>query len=393
MASARTSGWSAEDTRAVTSLMLAVVAIRLATALVAFLVNVTFPLDQREQFTVMERTNYFWDPFARYDSGWYQMIASRGYAWAPGGRSNIAFFPAYPLVMGALGRLLGGTQSDVYFAGIVVSWLCSIAAVGVVYAVARLDLPGDRAWHAALLTFVFPFAFFFGVVYSEGLFLLGLAAAIYGLRTRRWLLGAAAGAVMTATRVNGIMALPALAWIAWRAAGDERSTRVKALLAAGATSLGFAAYCLYNWQVSGNPFEWYLAISRWGYYPGTAVLSNPLVQFLSNLLFRPYDYLVNERGAPYDVVNGLFPLLMAVTLPWLWRRLGGGYALLIVANLALPLSSGQFEGLGRYSAVLFPFQIWIAAATSDAWRPLVYTGYGVLYALALTMFTTLHTLY
>jgi Gpi18-like mannosyltransferase len=229
--------------------MLGVVAIRVATALVAFLINVTFPLDQREQFTVFERTHYFWDTFARYDSGWYQMIASHGYAWAPGGRSNIAFFPAYPLIMGALGRLLGGTQSDVYFAGIVVSWVCSIGAAGFVYAVARLDLTADRAWHAVLLTFVFPFAFFFGVVYSEGLFLLGLSAAIYGLRTRRWLLGAVAGAVMTATRVNGIMALPALVWIAWRAAGDDRSTRVTALAAAGATSLGFLAFCLYNWQV------------------------------------------------------------------------------------------------------------------------------------------------
>jgi len=73
--------------------------------------------------------------------------------------------------------------------------------------------------------------------------------------------------------------------------------------------------------------------------------------------------------------------------------LGAGYALLIAANLALPLSSGQFEGLGRYCAVLFPFQIWVAAILAERWRPLVYAAYGVLYAVALTMFTTLHTLY
>ena len=115
--------------------------------------------------------------------------------------------------------MFGGTQADFYFAGIVVSWVASVAAAGFVYATARLDLPPERAWHAALLTFVFPFAFFFGIVYSEALFLLGLSAAIYGLRTRRWWLGAAAGALMTATRVNGVMAVPALVWLAWRAAG------------------------------------------------------------------------------------------------------------------------------------------------------------------------------
>ena len=91
------------------------------------------------------------------------------------------------------------------------------------------------------------------------------------------------------------------------------------------------------------------------------------------------------------MLNGLFPLLMVATLPWLWRRLGAGYALLIAANLALPLSSGQFEGLGRYCAVLFPFQIWVAAV--DPRRRgarCVFAGYGLLYGLALTLFTTLH---
>ena len=169
----RPAPWSAADARAVTHLMLLVVALRVATALVAFFVNVTFPLDRPEQFTMLGATHYFWDPFTRYDSGWYYGIAARGYQWVEGGRNNLAFFPAYPWLMGVVGRLLGGTQADFYFAGIVVSWVSSVAAAGFVYATARLDLPPDRAWDAALLTFVFPFAFFFGVVYSEALFLLG----------------------------------------------------------------------------------------------------------------------------------------------------------------------------------------------------------------------------
>lgn len=389
----RPPAWSAADARAVTHLMLLVVALRVATALVAFFVNVTFPLDRPEQFTMLGATHHFLDPFARYDSGWYYGIAARGYEWVEGGRNNLAFFPAYPWLMGVVGRLFGGTQGDLYFGGLVVSWLASVVAAGFVYATARLDLTPERAWDAALLTFVFPFAFFFGVIYSEALFLCGLAAAIFGLRTRRWWLGAAAGALVTATRVNGIMALPAFLWLAWRAAGPDPRDRSRALLAGVATSAGFLAYCGFNWALTGDPFEWYHAITRWGYHPGTAVVANPLAAFVSNLASRPYEYMVNEHAAPYDVLNGLFPMLMAMTLPLLWWRLGAGYALLIAANLALPLSSGQFEGLGRYCAVLFPFQIWMAAVLPDRWRPLVFAGYGVLYALALTMFTTLHSLF
>lgn len=385
--------WTAADARAVTRLMLVVVALRVATALVAFHGNVTFPLQRAQQFTVFERTDYFWDTFARNDSGWYLGIASRGYRWVPDGRGNLAFFPAYPLAMRAAGRLVGGTQADYYFGGIVVSWLASIGGVGLVYALARRFMDGERAWHAALLTYVFPFAFFFGVVYSEALFVLALAAALYGLESRRWWLAVAGGAVLTATRVNGVMAVPALVVIGWRAAGSDAPSRVRGALAGAAALAGVAAYSVYNWQVSGDPFEWYHAITRWGYYPGSGLAANPLWVFVANLTTRPYEYLVDEHAAPYDVLNGIFPVLMVATLPWLWRRLGPGYALLIAANLALPLSSGQFEGLGRYCAVLFPFQLWVAAVTPPSYLPLIYTGYGVLYGLALTLFTTLHSIF
>ncbi len=373
--------------------MLLALALRVATALVAFFINATFPLERPEQFTVLADTHLFWDTFARNDSGWYYGIASRGYQWVAEGRNNLAFFPAYPLLMGLVGRLFGGTQADVYFGGVVVSWLASMGVIGLVYATARLDLERERAWHAALLTCVFPFAFFFGVVYSEALFVCALAGAIFGLRTRRWLLGAACGALMTATRVNGVMAVPALMWLAWVAAAPTAAGRSRAVLAGLATSLGCAAYSVYNWRIAGDPFEWYHAITRWGYHPGATVAGNPLVSLLTNLATRPYDYLVSEHAAPYDLLNGLFPLIMVATLPWLWHRLGAGYALLIAANLALPLSSGQFEGLGRYSAVLFPFQIRVAAVATDSGRAVVYAGYGLLYGLALTLFTTLHPIF
>src|SRR5687768_8241812 len=110
------SAWTAADARAVSHLMLIAVAVRVATALVAFYVNATFPLDRPEQFTMLGETHLFWDPFTRNDSGWYYGIASRGYQWVEGGRNNLAFFPAYPLLMGMLGRVLGGAQAEIYFA-------------------------------------------------------------------------------------------------------------------------------------------------------------------------------------------------------------------------------------------------------------------------------------
>ena len=43
---------------------------------------------------------------------------------------------------------------------------------------------------------------------------------------------------------------------------------------------------------------------------------------------------------------------------------GAGYGLFMLLNLCLPLSSGAFEGLGRYCSVLFPAFIWLATIRS-----------------------------
>src|SRR6185436_7499876 len=202
--------------------------IRLVSALLALLINLSFPLDQREQFTVFGSTSPFWDTFARYDSGHFEGIAWNGYRPAPGGRSNIAFFPVYPLMMRAVARLFGRQHATFYIAGIAVSWTCFVLAMVALYYLARLDLPPPRAERAVLLTMIFPFSFFYGVVYSESTFLLFAILAFYFFRTRRWLLGGVCGAVATATRVPGILLLAPLAWLAWQHAQPTRRDRIAA---------------------------------------------------------------------------------------------------------------------------------------------------------------------
>ena len=54
-------------------------------------------------------SNEFLNLASRWDTGWYLMIAVRGYEWDPNlaHQQNIAFFPAYPMLMRVGGRLLG----------------------------------------------------------------------------------------------------------------------------------------------------------------------------------------------------------------------------------------------------------------------------------------------
>jgi hypothetical protein len=370
---------------------IAAILFRLFSAFVAFLANETFPPFQNQGFTVFRTPNTFWDAFARYDAGWYHGIASQGYVYGAGGRNNLAFFPLYPMLMRAGGKLLGARQEDFYFAGIVVSWMAFAAAMLLLYQLARLDVDERAAVRAVLYAAIFPFAYFFGMVYSESLFLFSLVAATYAFRTKRWAWGAFAGAALTATRVTGVMALPGLAWIAWRAAGEKPRDRAIAVLAAAGCLLGIGIYCAYNYAVSGTPFAWYDAITHWNYAPG----QNPLTMLLAvtrALVTRPFEYL-HEPMAPYDTLNTLAALGALALVPLVAVRLGTGYALIVLGGMLLPLSSGQLEGLGRYASVQFPIAIALASLRREIIHTPLVTGFAVLYAICMALFVTVHPLF
>ena len=341
----------------------------------------------------------FWDQFTRYDAGWYYQIARYGSRFVPGGPSagidkagKIAFLPLYPLLMRYAGRLLGRTAADVYLGGLAVSWLTFAAALIALVSLARLDVSRERAERAGLLIAIFPFSFFFGLVYTESLFLLLAVVAFYGFRTRHWIAGGVAGGLATATRVNGILMLPALAWIAWQDAGGSRRDRVHAAVGLALVPAGIAMYSAYVYRLSGQPFEWAVSISRWGYQPGGPPWM-PFVHLVRQLVTHPYLYLTTDPMALYDTLYGVTALLFAASIPFVWRRFGAAYGLFMLLNLYLPLSSGAFEGLGRYCSVLFPAFIWLASIRRGWVYPTLVVLFALFYTLGLALFTTVHPLF
>ena len=366
--------------------------IRIVSAVLAFAANLAFPLYQRQQFTVFHTASPFWDTFARYDSGFYAGIAWDGYAPLAGGRSNIAFFPVYPMLMRLIGRLFGRQHATYYLSGIAISWTCFILAMVALYYLARLDLPRRQAQRAVLLTAIFPFSFFFGVVYSESTFLLFAILSIYCFRTQRWITGGLCGAVATATRVPGILMVPALAWIAWRTAGPARRDQFMAVAGLTLAASGFMAYSVYIHQLTGNAFEWAATLQRWGYHPGGNPWMAP-VRLFGQLLTHPYLYLTTDPMAPYDVLYGVTGVLFVAAVPFVWSRLGFAYGLFMLLNLWLPFSSGVFEGMGRYCSLLFPCFIWLATVRSRWLSTALVVGFAMFYTLGLALFTTIHPIF
>jgi hypothetical protein len=380
------------DRRAALRIAACALGFRILSAVLAFLINIAFPLASPRQMTVYASPSTFWDTFARYDSGWYEGIARDGYQYVEGGRSSIAYFPVYPMLMRQVGRLFGRYHAAFYFGGIIVSWTSFVLAMVALYYLARLDLPRRRAERAVLLTAIFPFAFFFGVIYSESTFLLFTVLAFYGFRTRRWAVGGLAAAVAIATRVTGVLMWPALAWIAWKAAQPTPRDRGLAAAALALSLAGLVWYCGYVYAVSGNPFEWAATLQRWNYHVGGAPWSAPF-RLIGQLLTRPYAFLAGEQTALYDALYGVTGILFLAAVPFVWKELGAGYGLFMLLNLLVPLSSGVFEGVGRYCSVLFPCFIWLASLRSRAVGMTLVVVFALFYTLGLALFTTIHPLF
>ena len=274
------------------------------------------------------------------------------------------------------GRLFGHGAASVYLGGILVSWSAFTLAMVALFVLARLDMPRVRAERTALLTAIFPFGFFFGMVYTEALFLLLTVLAFYAFRTSGDGFSAVCVVALHPRRASTAFCCCRRS----RGSPGEMPSRRRAIVcwprsasrSSAAASPSTRCTC---YQISGNPFEWAASISRWGYYPGGLPWLAP-VRLVARLATHPYLYLTTDRIATYDVLYGVTGILSPSPCR-LSDTLGAGYGLFMVANLWLPLSSGVFEGVGRYCSVLFPAFMLLATVRSRA----VSTAIVVVFAL------------
>jgi hypothetical protein len=206
----------------------------------------------------------------------------------------------------------------------------------------------------------YPFAVFFSVPYTEGLFLLGAVASFFHFRRRQWVAAAAWGALVGLTRPNGCFLSVALAVLAleeaWRARREAGGYPiVAAIAAASASGFGMLAYSAYVNQLTGSWFGWARLHEAWGRsFEGLAPLARASGWISNEGLLRVL------QGVPFDSLNAL-GLVFALVMLWpVWRRLGAAYAVFILINVVPPFVAGGVLSMGRVTATLFPMFLALA---------------------------------
>jgi hypothetical protein len=233
----------------------------------------------------------------------------------------------------------------------------------------------------------YPFAIFFGALYTESLFLLGTVGALYHFSRQQFGRAACWGLLVGLTRLNGALLAAPLALIAMGFSTPR--AKMAALAAAAAPGIGLMIYALFIWRLTGNPFVLASGHMAWGRtYTGLGTLVAQQYSTLANAGLSGYV------GAPgYDAFNAI-GALFAVAAVWpVARRLGLAYGLFMVINILPALANGGLLSAGRLSSVLFPAFIWLAITVPSSHRAAWIASFAAMQAFGAALFYTWRPLF
>ena len=382
----------------------AFVSTRLMVFVVAFFAVVTFGLN-KPGFVLSPQPLY--NLPARFDAGYYGSIAVDGYDRDRvfDRQRNIAFFPAMPILMRALGPVVGATKTGLprehrmarmLWAGVFVSLLSFFLALYYLAKLGTFLLDEERAAYAVILTATYPFACFYNAPYTESLLLLGTVAATFHFLRGQFARAAAWGFVVGLTRPNGfLLAMPLglLAIQQWRlsipgAVQVRGRETLKALGAAAMPVAGMLAFTVYLHSVTGAWFAWQKNHAAWGRsFTGVDPMARGLgwltdegiIQVATNI---PFDVL-NTAGAAFAVLM-LWPVA---------RHIGVAWALYVAATIIPPMFAGGALSLARLSSTLFPVFLALAAILPSRAVPSWATAFAILQGLCAALFFTWRELF
>lgn len=324
-----------------------------AAALFALLVFVPnrHPEADRWDSPRLHELGYGVDVWARWDSDWYLRVAEDGYSEKPS--STPAFFPLYPALVGALGRLLAGHY---VLAGVLLSLAACLAAFLLLYRLALGHLGEEGARRAVLYLALFPTALFLQAVYSESLYLALVLGAFLLAERGRWLGAGVTAGLAILTRPVGVALLPALLVLAWRV--PERRRAVAGVAAALPVA---AIYPVLLAAWIGEPFAFFRA--QEGIWERNLSWAGPLGGLWEGVAALAREE--GDRAFALNVQQLAFTLLFVALAVLAWRLFGAAYGVFAAVSLAIPLSVPSERwpllSMPRFGLVVFPLVLALAA--------------------------------
>jgi len=326
--------------------------------------------------------------FANFDGLHYVTIAKQGYS-----QYEQAFFPLYPLLL----YLISFITRNELVSGIVISNGSLLTALFVfqkILSLKKIDIKQTTWFYILLLSF--PTAFFFGAVYTEGLFFLLFSLSLYFLYKKNYYLASLFASLTSLTRLIGVfLIIPFFFHFLSEHKGKLKNFRLLALSFKPmllSPLLGLLGYMTYLWISTGDPLIFFNSQPKFGANRSTHLI------FLPQVFYR---YIKIIFTAAHDSQWGIalvevliFTLVLSVIcfdLYTLIKEVRKNYFLIGInifsfANLILPTLTGTFSSIPRYALFSFSFFLFLAQIKSNTLKVGIALLFGVSQAILLGLF-------
>lgn len=339
----------------------------------------------------------FFELWSYSDGEWYLSLAAGGYPdvlhnpgcghevprpdWSTEAhcRHKFAFFPLYPLVIAALAVVLPLPMAA--FAATALIALAAAACLGAAFA-RRFPDRREDAPVAVALALLFPFALFFQLYFTEGLFLLLSLLAFLCAWERRYLAMLVAAALLATTRPLGVLIVaPLLAAVLGQEPAGAGSARARGLACAALVPLGIVPFAIVNHVRTGD-WHYFSAASRlWG-YENEAILTNLWRNVVGKAAAFPHMAFHSFHDSQLDYAT-MIAFAIALVVMWRDRRMPRELTLWSALLWLAPIASKDLMSFGRYMSVSFPVFMYLTLALPRGARAAVLVAFAAGYVAAL----------
>jgi len=232
--------------------------------------------------------------------------------------------------------------------GLVISNTAFLITLIILYELIQLDFSKNIALLTISLLLVFPTSFYFGALYSEALFLLFSVISFYTARKGKWLIATIFGILSSATRVFGILLLPALLIEVYQK--REKFSKAFWILL---IPLGLGIYMFYQYLKVGDAFAFYHLQTSVGEQHQSGVILLPQVYFRYIKMISTVD----KSNPIYQTVWLEFLvgiLFFALPIYGYFKKIRLSYLFYAMSGFLLPSIQGSFSSVPRYVTILFP---------------------------------------
>lgn len=313
--------------------------------------------------------------WANFDGEHYLSIAQIGYRGL-----EQAFFPVYPGLMRFLAEQFGVNVTTLTVGGLIISNMSFFLSLLILYKLLKLDYSRSLTILTLVLILIFPTSFYFGAVYSESLFLFLCLLSFYFARKGKWFLAGILGMISSATRIFGILLLPALILEAWQLRKSWKEVFWIVLI-----PFGLITYIFYQWLTVGDPLSFYHLQKIVGPQHESGITTLPQVYFryIKMMLTINFTNPISQTIILEFFVGIIFFLLPIYGYV---KKVRLSYLFFALAGFLLPTIQGSFSSIPRYVIVIFPSFLCLAFILQKNPRSVI-----VVFILASIIFLILET--